>query len=244
MSPRRLPFAAADGNAVVSRSEQAQDTRYNGCFVLVAIGWRWIGIRHSNRRDARRRTGKSRPHATQIKLDRRPLLLRYSVNKRGRLFVAISAECVSDLTAKADASSPSETGGVLMGFWLSAWRAEITHAIAPSSNPVHSIGGSLLDDALRRSEIARVYHETKQRSTYLGQWQSHLTRWSHLSTSDMDALARMRTSADKRAPAPLIAIVDGGRPWSLSVWSGRVVKSQWLDRLELLRGRIEITETA
>jgi integrative and conjugative element protein (TIGR02256 family) len=131
----------------------------------------------------------------------------------------ISEASVADMLAEAERMSPLETGGALVGYWVTPHdEVVVTHATGPGPNAVHGPRGFLPDDEFQEGEIARVYRESGRLYTYLGDWHTHPGASSYLSWRDKRTLRKVAVCPDARAPIPLMAVFGGGPDWTLKVW--------------------------
>jgi integrative and conjugative element protein (TIGR02256 family) len=131
--------------------------------------------------------------------------------------------------------APAETGGVVMGYWVSDREVVITAATSAGSQATHREDGYEPDVDHDQREIARIYQESGRLHTYLGDWHTHPDSAPGLSRRDRNTLRAIATDAGARTPEPLMVIigssVDG---LTLAVWCRRVGarRTAWL-RLKL-----------
>lgn len=142
--------------------------------------------------------------------------------------VWMSALALEAMRAEADARSPLETGGVLVGYSGSD-REEfvVSDAIGPGPRARHKRWRFSPDAVFHQEEVARLYEESGRTCSYLGDWHSHPGGGARLSFLDKLTLTRIALSRPARAPVPLMALLHGKSPWALTVWvrrSGRIVE--------------------
>jgi integrative and conjugative element protein (TIGR02256 family) len=131
----------------------------------------------------------------------------------------ISEAILGGMLAEAERMSPLETGGALIGYWVTAHEeAVITDVTGPGPRAIHAPYAFLPDDEFQEGEIARVYHVSGRLHTYLGDWHTHPGSSSYLSWRDKRTLRKVAISPDARAPIPLMAVFGGGPDWVLKVW--------------------------
>lgn len=154
--------------------------------------------------------------------------------RRASIALAIPGELLSFMAAEAEAHAPRETGGVLMGRWLTTSAVSVTEVIGPGAKAKHRRNGFEPDYEYHEREIARIYETSGRIHTYLGDWHSHPGGVSALSNKDEQTLRGIAGHDEARAPMPLMAIIAGGDPWTAQFWVARSVKRFWGPRLELI----------
>jgi integrative and conjugative element protein (TIGR02256 family) len=124
---------------------------------------------------------------------------------------------------EASAMAPSESGGVLLGYWVHP-RTEvvITDAVGPGPSAVHGAKDFLPDHEYQEREIAKRYEVSGRQISYLGDWHSHPGGTGSLSPSDEKTLRRIAEAPAARSPMPLMAVLAGGEPWQIAVWCGEL----------------------
>jgi integrative and conjugative element protein (TIGR02256 family) len=142
---------------------------------------------------------------------------------RRRVGIAwISEAVVSEMVAEAERRSPSETGGVLLGYWSAQFdEVVIVEATGPGATAMHAIDRFSPDANFDVEEVARRYRESGRIHTYLGDWHTHPSGSARLSKLDHRTLARIARHQPARTPAPIMAVLAGQAPWSLAVWQFR-----------------------
>lgn len=128
------------------------------------------------------------------------------------------------LISEADRTFPSETGGVLAGYWVKD-EAVISDATGPGPNAIHRADWFAPDCSFHETEIAKIYEASGRKWTYLGDWHSHpLQITPTLSSQDQKTLRRIAHSRNARASTPLMLILSGQpQEWKFAVW-------QWQSR--------------
>jgi len=127
---------------------------------------------------------------------------------------------------------PNETGGILLGAWLSSSLAVLTSIVGSGPKAVGKKYSYEADVAYEREQIARIYEDSGRRETYLGDWHSHPGAQSGLlSRADINVMQRISETPSARCPSPLMAVV-WGRPeaWQLTVWFGSRTSRSWFRR--------------
>jgi integrative and conjugative element protein (TIGR02256 family) len=138
------------------------------------------------------------------------------------------------MAAEAEAHAPRETGGVLMGTWLSSSAVSVTEVIGPGPRASHRRNGFEPDYEYHERQIARIYEASGRIQTYLGDWHSHPGGISALSKKDEETLRGIAAYNEARAPVPLMAIIAGGDPWTAQFWAARSLKRFWGKGLEIV----------
>jgi integrative and conjugative element protein (TIGR02256 family) len=136
----------------------------------------------------------------------------------------LSRGVLREIHAVSDSSYPHETGGVLMGYWVSTpQEVVITAIIGPGPNAVHRRHDFLPDHDFQSERIAEIYQSSGRMETYLGDWHTHPQGSARLSCTDRMTLRRIRRTVAARTPWPLMLIVSGSRhTWVVNVWCYRL----------------------
>lgn len=123
----------------------------------------------------------------------------------------ISAPTIVDMLSEASRVLPSETGGVLLGYWTSSRReVVVTRVIGPGPMAVHTPLGFTPDGQWQQRMVARAYRRSNRIETYLGDWHTHPSgslKPSRLDTKTAKAIADTRAA---RVRQPLLIIVVVG----------------------------------
>lgn len=136
-----------------------------------------------------------------------------------KLTVWIAAAARKRMIKEAARTAPNETGGVIMGYTGdNEDTIVVTHIIGPGPAATHRRAMFAPDLQYQERAISRRYRESRRRITYLGDWHSHPGGSDRLSNADRKTLRRIRDHADARAPEPLMAIMHGPDPITLTVW--------------------------
>jgi integrative and conjugative element protein (TIGR02256 family) len=133
-----------------------------------------------------------------------------------------STEALDSISSDAARWFPSETGGILMGYWAHTTEVVITACSVAGPLAQHS-GSSYVPDAEYDLQVvASLYERSGRLHTYLGDWHSHPRHGAYLSTRDIDTLHGISRDANARAPVPLMLILAGGpRQWRTGIWCYR-----------------------
>jgi integrative and conjugative element protein (TIGR02256 family) len=143
---------------------------------------------------------------------------------RGRVGAAWIPEAVlGHMEMEAGRRFPSETGGILMGYWAEGRDHEvvITSASGPCPAARHGTSGYIPDSAFDREWVARTYLESGRTHTYLGDWHVHPHGSPGLSSRDRRTLGRIARDGAARSPTPIMGVVAGGPSWELAIWRYR-----------------------
>ena len=160
---------------------------------------------------------------------------------QGTLMAWLSDSAFSFMVSEAKATAPLETGGVLLGYWVTRHEVVITRCIGPGPNAVHRRSSYRPDYDYQEAEIERVFRETEGAHVYLGDWHTHPgAKTAHLSWKDRATIRRIAESPDAQAPTPLMLVLCGDDvDWAPYAWIGRlqvtwrVWRHVYLSRAEL-----------
>jgi len=131
----------------------------------------------------------------------------------------ISKGAISRMLLDLGHHDPTETGGVVMGYWVTDLEVVITEATSAGPRAGHRGDAYEPDVEHDLQEIARVYAESGRRHTYLGDWHTHLAAGPGLSRRDRKTLRAIATDKGARAPVPLMVVVAS--------WDGGVFAAVW-----------------
>lgn len=136
-----------------------------------------------------------------------------------RFTIWIGDESLRLLRQLASEKAPSETGGVLLGYWRSDKRTGvITDVVGPGPAAVHGRDFFEPDAKYQSAEIARIYELSGRITTYLGDWHTHPGGSTGLSAQDRRTLRTIAASPAARAPTPLMGILAGKEHWRMCLW--------------------------
>jgi integrative and conjugative element protein (TIGR02256 family) len=124
----------------------------------------------------------------------------------------------TDLLSQAKQYLPNETGGLLLGYRHSRTVIVITDAIGPGPAANHRRTGFDPDSAWQTRQIALRYEAAGRRITYLGDWHTHPGGTTALSRTDRRTLRGIARHSEARCPAPIMAVLADGEPWTIAVW--------------------------
>ena len=159
----------------------------------------------------------------------------------------MSEDAWAAIITESNAMAPEETGGVLLGYWgdvpasgESAGRSEavITHAIGPGPNALHGRNFFIPDQPYHVSEIAKRYHASGRRITYLGDWHSHPKGLADPSRKDKRTLASIASAESARVPIALMLIVVADDLPRARLWTCNRAdisrRSRWFGRIRVI----------
>lgn len=138
------------------------------------------------------------------------------------------------MIAEAEKTSPSETGGALVGYWVANYtEVVITDAIGPGPLAVHKEHRFIPDFECHCEQIALLYEQSGRLHTYLGDWHTHPDGTLFLGRQDRSTLKRIASHTPARAPVPLMAVLARQNGWILQVWCffPRRTYSFWRSRI-------------
>jgi integrative and conjugative element protein (TIGR02256 family) len=131
-----------------------------------------------------------------------------NANRAGTLWV--KEDAYLDMVREGERKYPLETGGILMGYHAqSSFDVVVTRVIGPGDNAKHSRARFVPDTDSQTKEIARVYGESGQIYTYLGDWHTHPNGTTDTSILDRCTLYRIAFASGARAPHPVMLILAG-----------------------------------
>lgn len=140
---------------------------------------------------------------------------------------------LSEMEREAERTSPKETGGVLMGYWIRLpssdgddGEAVITAAVGPGPNADHQRFSFTPDHEYHEREIAGIYAASGREWTYLGDWHTHPGGPGKLSSRDEATITRIARAPEARAPHALMLILAAGAPWRPYAWAAAGAKRQ------------------
>ncbi len=111
-----------------------------------------------------------------------------------------------------------------MGYWAAPEEIVITNIIGPGPGATHSKRKFKPDHSWQTQQIVEIYNASKFYFSYLGDWHSHPNfQDSGLSWLDRRALRKIASYKPARAPVPIMAIIEGGSPWNLKIWSYKLL---------------------
>lgn len=114
---------------------------------------------------------------------------------------------------------PLEVGGVIAGYWNNN-AAVLTSCIGPGNNAKHDACAFLPDHAFHEREIARLYAASSGTEVYLGDWHTHPSGASRLSSLDKRTLRAIGDAPEARCSAPLMVLLAGSKDaWSTHVFT-------------------------
>lgn len=126
---------------------------------------------------------------------------------------------------EASATAPAETGGVLLGYWSRpGTEVVIAEVVTGGPRAIHGPKRFLPDHEYQEAEIARRYESSGRQVSYVGDWHSHPGGSESLSPADEQTLRNIIREPAARCPIALMAVLAGGDPWELTVWSGELTR--------------------
>ncbi len=145
----------------------------------------------------------------------------------------ISQATLVEMTSEANKKTPSETGGVILGYWANKLtEVVITQATGPGPTAVHELRTFIPDSDYHETKISELYERSGRLITYLGDWHTHPSGYSDLSRRDRTTLKSISAHPAARAPVPLMAILVRKQDWNLHLWGlfPRRIFSFWRSR--------------
>lgn len=149
----------------------------------------------------------------------------------------ISSRSLDTLRGDADRFYPSETGGVLIGYWADEANVVITADVGAGPAAVHKRHSYGHDHDWEAAQIAIEYERSGRSHIYIGDWHTHPDASSgHLSGTDKRSLRRVLGSREARLCRALMMVLFG-RPqgWRVDIWLAELgPASAWNWRRSLL----------
>ena|SRR5258706_12843806 len=146
--------------------------------------------------------------------------------------VWLSVSVHDQLVHGAKHARPNETGGVLAGYHGAHDTIVITDVVGPGPNAIHGNDYFVPDHQFHRDEIARIYAASGRINAYLGDWHSHPDGGTDISKTDRRTLRRIATSPLARIAQPLMLIISGGQPWTITIH--HAARTRWRIRFAQL----------
>lgn len=117
----------------------------------------------------------------------------------------IKKDIIYEIFSSGNSWSPKETGGVLMGYMTSDHYV-VTNLIGPGPNAVHSLFSFEPDQEFHKQEIADLYEQSRQRTTYLGDWHTHPNSYPYLSSMDKKTAQKIASYSVARLSNPIMLV--------------------------------------
>lgn len=121
----------------------------------------------------------------------------------------ISRMVLDEMRTLADSSSPSETGGMLLGYIAVEGDVVVTAIIGPGPNAKHSRFAFEHDAEYQQYELEAYFRATKGTKSYLGDWHTHPFGSCNLSTIDKHTLFNIASTPSSKINNPVMAILAG-----------------------------------
>lgn len=148
----------------------------------------------------------------------------------------LSEAALRKMSKEATSKLPFETGGVLVGYWVTADEAVVQDASGPGPEAEHFRHRFRPDHEYQTDWIAKRYEQSQRITTYLGDWHTHPgAKTASPSWADRSTAKRIALCANARASRPLTLILSGDDAgWSPSCWVGDLTSffGVW-DRVQL-----------
>lgn len=133
----------------------------------------------------------------------------------------LSVRHAAEIAAAARASTPLETGGVLLGYHAGR-DLVVTEVVGPGPTAKHTSTSFVPDLDYQHRAIAETFHNSGGTETYLGDWHTHPHGSLRLSKKDLRALRMIARAADAQTPQPVMLLVAGhGDAWRYAAWQLR-----------------------
>lgn len=117
----------------------------------------------------------------------------------------IKKDLLDEIFSDGNKWLPKETGGILMGYRV-ADTYVITQLVGAGENAIHGSNTFKPDQEFHKTEIARIYKESEQKITYLGDWHTHPDSYPYLSSTDRSTGHKISKFKKARLPNPLMLV--------------------------------------
>lgn len=115
-----------------------------------------------------------------------------------------------NIVARADASFPLETGGLLVGYMTE--QGPVVTAVIGAGPGATATSTSFLPDAqAQQRELNDIYSRTQGKDTYLGDWHSHPAGLPAMSRRDHRTLTSIARHPRARLSRPTMLIAAGAQ---------------------------------
>jgi len=170
--------------------------------------------------DARRQRASKRTHVALVQHSSTSSLRPMSSAVTA---VWIANAAINDLVIEATEKSPSETGGVLLGYQVdNGTTTVVTAIVGPGPRAQHSKTAYVPDHEYQEKQIARIYAASGRCTTYVGDWHSHPAGSLYLSRIDIRTLRTIARHKNARLRSPIMIVAASGTPeWDIGVWQWR-----------------------
>ncbi len=137
--------------------------------------------------------------------------------------VWLNESALADMTAEAERTHPTETGGMLLG-WANPERNEIVIAttVGPGPSAQHQPVRFAPDSEWQQMVLDITYRRTHGKVTYLGDWHVHPAGGFSMSRRDRRTMQHTATTREARCPNPLMGLLarDGSdRSYRFGIWT-------------------------
>ena len=112
---------------------------------------------------------------------------------------------------------PTETGGVLIGYWGNHNEVVITDMIDAGPTAIHEEMSFIPDHEYQLRKIEALYFATERTERYLGDWHSHPNAEPYLSEKDKATLKKIAAYKEARLQKPLMLVI-GTNPPEIGIW--------------------------
>ena len=139
--------------------------------------------------------------------------------------VWVPGDSLEYMRFEAARTHPLETGGVLIGYWVSRGRElVVTGAFGPGRNAMHAAHRFEPDSAYHQQVVSEAYESSGRLHVYVGDWHTHPTRSAALSPLDRRTLRSIARAPSARMPVPVMSVLGQAAEdereagWHLAVW--------------------------
>lgn len=124
------------------------------------------------------------------------------------------------MVADAELWAPTETGGILMGYWADDANVVVTANIEAGPAARHDSTGFQPDAKFQELAVASHYEASGRFDTYLGDWHTHPAGGLALSWRDLRTMRRIARTAEARCPTPVMMVfARGSGGWRHAAWT-------------------------
>lgn len=131
------------------------------------------------------------------------------------------------MTDDAKTHFPNETGGVLMGYWVSSDEVVVSEIILGGPKAQRTSTRFIPDSKFQQTKIDELYYGSGGQHSYLGDWHTHPCGKLTLSSTDRATLHLISKTPEARARAALMLIIAGETTWTARAWKWNPSKVFW-----------------
>lgn len=132
-------------------------------------------------------------------------------------FIWFKQSAFQSLVKEAKKKYPLETGGVLIGYFVSKNKIVITEVLGPGKLAEHEKDRFEPDQNFHEIELEKHFFNTNHKEVYLGDWHTHPNFKPYLSKIDLKTLRRIAKYKPSQLSHPLMAVL-GTSNMDFKIW--------------------------